>query len=130
MAWPLAGKVTKQDVELKKAQKIHREGKKERQQKPNHRRGLQLESPAEGLAGGAQGKQQGGQGQKGEENAEGVGGTFRAGGASVFTGELDEMKGFEGENGKDTRHDVQDQTAEEGKEEDEWKVEAGGGRRF
>ena len=56
LAWAFAGKVAEQDIEFKEAQKIQGKGKEEGQQKPDHRWGLELKSPAEGLARGAQDK--------------------------------------------------------------------------
>jgi hypothetical protein len=76
-----------------------------------------LESPAQSLARSAENQQQGGQSEKGKENAGGIGETFGASGGPAFSRELNEVKGLEGKNRKNARHDVEDQSSEKGKQE-------------
>ena len=113
------GEVAEKNLKFENAQKVEREGEKKGEEKPNHGGRLQLEAPAEGLAGSAKENEESGEGEQGEEDTEGVGKSLPTSGGGAFVGDLHEVEGFERENGKDAGHDVENHSAQEGEEEGE-----------
>jgi hypothetical protein len=78
------GEVAEQNLKFENTEKIEREGEEEGEEEPDDGGGLELESPSEGLAGGAQYDEESRKREKGEENTEGKGEAFAAGSGAAF----------------------------------------------
>ena len=76
--------------------------------------GLELESPAELAAGGAQDDEDGDDGPEGDENAEGVDPAVGAEAVAFLLRGLDEREAFDEEDGEDAGHEVEEDAADEG----------------
>ncbi len=85
-----------------------------------------METPAEFVAGGAEGGEHAGERPEREQHAGGEGEAVQGDLAAVGAGLVDEAEDLDPEHGKDARHEVEDESADEG--EEERGAEAGDGR--
>ena len=108
MSRVFGGEAGEEDREFKQPQKVQGECKEQGEEKPNHRWRLELESPAQGMTGGAENDQKPCQREKREQYARPESDSFPARSRAAFSGDLNEMKGLEGQDGEDAGHDVQD----------------------
>lgn len=119
------GEADEKGLKFEESEKIQGEGKKEGEEEPNDGGRLQLKTPAERLAGGAQNEEESSQSEKREKDAGRKSDSFPARGGGTFRGNLDEVQGFERKDGENAGHDIENQPAEESKEESEGEGRAG-----
>jgi hypothetical protein len=111
MARSFCGETGEEHGKLKKPQKVEGERKEEGKQEPDHRWGLELEPPTEGMTRSPENDQKPCQREKGDQYARTESDSFPACSGAAFSGDLNEMKRLQGQNGEDAGHDVQNQTA-------------------